>query len=648
MALTVVLALAVGLGAAASGWVRSGRIATGSPALTCVLILAAVVVLTVDVATVVGFRPAVTLLALAGLAMLGWTRPAADGVAPAGWASVAALPVPALVLAIPTFLLPVPLDTDAQGFGYLALSMREGGTLDSLAPWHPEIRYLYAPGALVLFATLSALFPGLTLGAVMLGATHLAALLFVWLAWEFGEELGRPTPGSMAAPGAAPRVWARTMCLAAGASVGLWTALLDAHYTAIFGLLFALATLTALWRFLRTRARSDGAQASVALAGVLVTHADTTIILGVGLVALVTLGWWATDRPLTAWRLGGIAGIAALGALLVTPWLLRIWPLVMSGVRSPFLVSATFWRQMVLSHGLVWPLLALAGAWCALPGRPLWALTMTGWLAGILELSTLGVLERLMPQAAAAVSRFNFPFSMAWHGPIIPYMVLGAGLLVRAGQHPRSRRLTPWAGPALAAIAVAAVLGALLAEPLRAKSQGILGIYGAFASANDVAAMRWLRDHADPTARVLNYPGDYEGRRDWEGHWVPVIAERDSVYFRWQPFFVVDGTSGLDASGAVPVEQRALLAFWRDPGDPGHAERLRAARISYVLVPEAITDPESWPRAWRWRPPALLPGVRSRVSGAPYLRRVFGAGGAEVYSLCPGPAAPAPADSGCS
>jgi hypothetical protein len=193
--------------------------------------------------------------------------------------------------------------------------MREGGTLDSLAPWHPEIHYLYAPGALVLFATLSALLPGPSLGAVMLGATHLAALLFIWLAWEFGEELGRPAPGSTAPPGAAPFAWARATCLAAGASVGLWTALLDAHYTALFGLVFALATLTALWRFLRTRARSDGAQASVALAGVLVTHADTTMILGLGLVALVTLG--GGPDALTAWRSAGSRGSRRSGALLV-------------------------------------------------------------------------------------------------------------------------------------------------------------------------------------------------------------------------------------------------------------------------------------------------------------------------------------------
>lgn len=648
MGLTAALALALGLALAASGWVRPRRAPAASPALACVLVLAAITVLTVDVSAVGGFHPVVPVAATAAVAIAGWTRrpPVSAGPLGASWASTAALPVAALVLALPVVLLPVPLDTDAQGFGYLALAMRLGGTLDSLAPWHPEIHYLYAPGALVLFATLSAILPALPLSDVMLGAAHVTALLFVWLAWEFGEELGRLGDGSPATPSVSSG-WGPAMALAAGTSIGLWTALLDAHYTALLGLVFALATLTALWRFLRTRARSHAAQASLALAGVLVAHADTAVILALALVALAVLGWWAADYPLNAWRFGGTVAIGAIGLVLVMPWLLRIWPLMMTGVRSPFPISATHWRQMVLTHGLLWPLLAVVGAAYALPARPLWALTVAGWLIGVLELSTLGVLERWLPGVAAGVSRFNYPFSLAWHGPIIPYMALGASLVVRMAGHFDGRRLGLWAGRGLVAVAFGACLVALLAAPLLAQSRRVLDFHGAFASASDVAAMRWLRAHADPAARILNYPGDYDGRRDWEGHWAPVIAERDAVYFRWQPFFTVDGTSGLDVHGPVRAEQRALLDFWRDPADPGHAERLRKARISYVLVPDVVGDPDGWRRAWRWRPPALLPDARSHVSEARYLRRAFQAAGAEVYRVCPDRAAPGSAGSEC-
>src|SRR5262245_4859446 len=174
----------------------------------------------------VGFHPAMPVAAMAAVAIPGWTRRPAvtNGSLGAGWASTAALPVTALVLALPVVLLPVPLDTDAQGFGYIALAMRQGGTLDSLGPWHPEIRYLYPPGALGLFATLSALLPALSLADVMLGAAHVTALLFVWLAWEFGEELGRSGGGTPTARSASSTAaWGPAMALAAGTSIGLWT-----------------------------------------------------------------------------------------------------------------------------------------------------------------------------------------------------------------------------------------------------------------------------------------------------------------------------------------------------------------------------------------------------------------------------------------
>src|SRR5262249_16343315 len=159
---------------------------------------------------------------------------------------------------------------------------------------------------------------------------------------------------------------------------------------------------------------------------------------------------------------------------------------------------------MVLTHGLLWPFLALLGAAYALPARPLWALTMAGWLVGIIELSTLGMLERLLPGLAAGVSRFNFPFSLAWPGPILPFMVLGASIVIRVAGHFDGRRLSLWVGRGLIVVPIAACLAALLAGPLLAQSRHVLGIHGAFASANDVVAMRWLRAHADPAARVLN------------------------------------------------------------------------------------------------------------------------------------------------
>jgi hypothetical protein len=64
----------------------------------------------------------------------------------------------ALVFIFPALVLPVPLDTDAQGFGYLALMARMGGGFSTLAPFHPEITYLYSPGFTASCGGCSALF----------------------------------------------------------------------------------------------------------------------------------------------------------------------------------------------------------------------------------------------------------------------------------------------------------------------------------------------------------------------------------------------------------------------------------------------------------------------------------------------------------
>jgi hypothetical protein len=222
----------------------------------------------------------------------------------------------------------------------------------------------------------------------------------------------------------------------------------------------------------------------------------------------------------------------------------------------------------------------------------------------------------------------------------VPYIALGAGAIVWTIDRTDPQRL-PSPGPkAMATVASAVLLVVALDRPLLAWSKAVLGFHGAFASANDVEAMTWIRDHSPRAARVLNYPGDYEHQRDWEAHWAPVITERDCVYFRMQPFFL--DAARLGGAPSPPTgrgltdalnEQRTLLDFWRNPADPSNAERLSNAGVDYVVVPEAVGDPSSLARAWRWRAPALLEGVRSTPRDAPFLHLVHEAGGAQVYEV---------------
>ncbi|MBZ0279004.1 MAG: hypothetical protein K8I60_22855, partial [Anaerolineae bacterium] len=164
------------------------------------------------------------------------------------------------------------------------------------------------------------------------------------------------------------------------------------------------------------------------------------------------------------------------------------------------------------------------------------------------------------------------------------------------------------------------LLGLIFNRQLLAFSKGKVGFYGAFSSHADVAAMDWLRQNTPADARVLNFPGPQEG------DWVPVVSERDSVYYRWQPFF-----RGDEASLA---EQEQMRAFWENPADPANADLLRTAGIDYVIVPQVVTDPASIETQFRWRPPFTGEVVmQSSPADAPYLELVFEREGAQVYAV---------------
>jgi hypothetical protein len=545
----------------------------------------------------------------------------------------------AAALTVPLLLLPVPADTDAQGFGYLSLMIRRGGTLTTLAPWHPEIRYLYTPGALLIFAGLSQILQPASISAVMMGSAHAAALLFVWLSWSFGRELARHSTqlGEITTDKPQPARldrWGLIAGLSAALSVGMWTALLDSHYTAVFGLLFTLAWMLCTLRYLRLGRKIDVGLTALFLAAVCITHPDSAFALALSYAAMLVLSPFAADRPSPVRWLTMALAVPGLALASLTPWLLEIISLIEAGIRSPFTADLAHWKVLIAYHGLIWPLLALLGAALIIRRRPTWVLSMGGWLVLLAAMSLFDATRAVSGTPLELLFRFNYPFSLAWHGPILPYLALGAAALVWLSRNIETKTLSGWiTWISVGAMALLA-LGLSAHRPLLAWSKGRLHAYGSLSSANDLAAMRWIRDHSPPEARALNYPGDYPAGRDWEAHWAPAIAERDSVYFRWQPFFLVRGLEPGDP-GSIADEQIELLSFWRDPADPAHAARLCQHHIHYVLVPEAIGDPRSWFQAWRWRPPARLPEPASGPEQAPYLELVYRAGGAQVFRFSP-------------
>ena len=273
--------------------------------------------------------------------------------------------------------------------------------------------------------------------------------------------------------------------------------------------------------------------------------------------------------------------------------------------------------------GLIVPL-ALGGALIAARRRTPLDVLMVGWLLLVVDFSTTGILPRLLPGLLAPLLKYDYPFSIAWHGPIIPYAYLGATAVLwlarRIGWARVRRGLNRLAWPALGIAALALVLGVIFAPRVLAASKGLIGFYGAFSSQADVQAMTWLKTNTPPETRVLNFPGPQEG------DWAPIVSERDTVYFRWQPFF--------RHTEQVEAEQAAFEAFWNDPADPANAELFRRYGVEYVLVPQVIGNPASFADMWRWREPfAWEWPMRSSVADAPYLALVIDYDGAQVWRV---------------
>jgi hypothetical protein len=526
----------------------------------------------------------------------------------------------ALVFIVPALALPVPLDTDAQGFGYLALMAREGGSFTTLAPFHPEITYLYSPGLTAISAYLSEQL-GTGVHQVLMGVGTVLGLLLVWLAYDLGAEIRDQRLG-------------RAMAAAMLGGVGLFTAYMDSHYTTLLGMVFALAFVIYTLRYLREQWLPDAVAAGLMLGAVALSHPDTTIILALGYAPWLLTMWLGRPRStLRTWLVLAL-GVPLIALVGLAPWLSEVSPLLGSDIASPFARDANHWRVMILYHGVWIVPVAIVGAVVGLrrgarPCAPTThdltnqvAILSIGWLVLVLDFSTLGVLERLAPWLVAPLLRYDYPFSIAWHGPIIPYTILGGIGLHWLWERWLERRVGAAAGRyayAILGALIAVVLAVLVFNrELLAFSKGKVGFFGAFASHADVQAMEWLRENTPRDARILNFPGPQEG------DWVPVIAERDSVYYRMQPFFW-----GAEHSLS---EQERLRAFWEDPANPANAELLEGAGIDYVIVPQVVTDPASIETMFRWRAPfteALE--MRSRVADAPYLRLVFDADGALVY-----------------
>jgi hypothetical protein len=286
-------------------------------------------------------------------------------------------------------------------------------------------------------------------------------------------------------------------------------------------------------------------------------------------------------------------------------------------------------RQSPQLHHLFWlfsingvwvPLAALLGVWWALRRRhwlDIWSLT---WVLPIVEISSLGNLDAISRRSALDPLQIMYPLGMAWHAAVIPFSLLALRGLGPIGEWVDAHvRWKVWLAGGLVVGLIGCLLGVVFSRPIVTWSKEVVPpITGAVASPADVEAYRWLRANSPRSAKVLNYPGRYEGQ------WVPVIAERESVYVRDQLFYV--GADGLRQ------RQETMAAAFLDPASEVAYDLMHEHGIDYVVVPQWLNRPALFSTQLRWREPERLP-QRSPFSDANYLGLVADFDGAQVWQL---------------
>ena len=507
--------------------------------------------------------------------------------------------VTALLFIVPLVILPVPLGTVAQEQGYLALTARLGETLNSLAPFYPEVNIAYPPGLIALTAYLSQQL-NQPIPMIQMGVITVVTFLSIWLLYDLGAEVQDKRLG-------------RAMALVALLSFGLFGLLLDAQFSALMGLFFGLAFVIFVLRYLRETHWFNALGAGLMLGATLI--ADFTVV---GIIALAYALWlvalWllpATRPTLKTWSVLAL-GIPLIASVATAPWWVNQYSLLSTQ-------TAVATAQPAIGIGLLITLpLALLGAGMVFrrrnPFHQQVALFALGWLLVVVDVAVTRILPTLLP----VLDRLMDTSQIFTIGLVIPLALLGGfgGLWLwdRFVSLAWRTQLRRWSYALMAGLALIILLTLVIHRPLIEATRSFINAPGALATEADRQAMLWLKENTPDDTRILNYPD--------EGIWATIIAERDSVYTPQLRF----------ASDLNSDEQIAFRAFWEHPADTSNEALLKAAGIDYVLVPQVATAASDSAMLFRWEVPHRIE-TQSTLTEADYLELVFEQDGAQVYQV---------------
>ena len=521
----------------------------------------------------------------------------------------------ALVYLIPAYLVPVPFDTDGQGFGLLIATVRSSGSITTLAPFYPEISWLYSPGYFLLGALLSDV-TGAGIHEVMLGLSHLLSLGVIAGVGALGQLLG--------GHGISRRFTSSLGWWAAAATAGgvaLFTTLMDSAYTNIYGLWLTTTFLFSLGHTLARKSRLNNVIAGLSLASVLLAHPDSIIHLLSAYSLFYVTSLFARPKITVQQYTRMAVSVPILGIIFSFPWIFRILHLVSQiDVHERQFPHFNHLVWLIKINGFWIPILAMFGLYWAIRRRhwlDVWSVT---WLLSIVEFSSLGNLDRLSRRISLDPLQVLYPLGVAWHATVIPLPLLAVRAL-----HP----FGSWCARTLRWERILEVFMVLLVvmfgtivifrEPIIMWSKSVVRpIVGSVVSEADISAYLWLKSNTPKDARLLNYPGRYEGQ------WAPVIAERQSVFFRDQLFYI--------GAKALRENQASMVDAYLNPNSKSAYDVIRWNAIDYIVVPQSLSRPDLIDKQLRWKQPDLL-AQRSWFSDTPYLSLVVDFDGAQVWQV---------------
>lgn len=438
----------------------------------------------------------------------------------------------ALAVTIPLVSLPAPLGVQGQIIGLHSLAARDGGSFTTLAPFADAEPVLIAPG----FHALSAYLSGQLSQPIPLIQMSMAAAivyLLIWLAYDFGAELGDKRLG-------------RALAIAMLLCAGLGRSTLDGHFAELLGLLFLFAFLLFTLRLLRAFNLADLIAGGLMLGAVVYVNLSLSIAALLAFAALLVLVWVAAGGGIdakTRWAFTFGLPLVALGG--ISPWLLNNLSALSPITPSPYNADLGLIADIITGRGLLIVPLALGGIALGLRGGGrlrFVSLFMLLWLLLVLEASLLGLSGRVLRPLAELTNAPN----LARHGVILPYCWFAGLALLHIWDAwlaaDLKRRLRSAAYPLLALTAAGLVFLGMSFGTLLDFARPLLDLPEATITRADVAAMNWLRENTPADALLL--------AADGEG-WLPLFAERRAVDFRATRYFewdLITGAASVDAA----------------------------------------------------------------------------------------------------